>query len=61
MDPRPNLNNDLSNIIYDKDIVVENKILKVKLKDADKENTFLRGEVKDLTVKDLTVLVTRKL
>ena len=47
---RPNLNNDLSNIICDKDLVIENEILKVKLEEADKENTFLRGEVKDLTV-----------
>ena len=40
----------LSDIICDKDLVVENEILKVKLEEADKENTFLRGEVKDLTV-----------
>ena len=50
MDPKPNFNNDLSDIIYDKDLVVENEILKVKLEEADKENTFLRGEVKDVTV-----------
>ena len=50
IEPRPNLNNDLSDIIYDKDLVVENEILKVKLEEADKENAFLRGEVKDLTV-----------
>ena len=50
MDPKPNFNNDLSDIIYDKDLVVESEILKVKLEEADKENTFLRGEVKDLTV-----------
>ena len=48
MDPRPNLNNDLSDIICDKDLVVENKILKVKREEADKENTFLGGEVKRL-------------
>ena len=50
IEPRPNLNNDLSDIIHDKDLVVENEILKVKLEEADKENAFLRGEVKDLTV-----------
>ena len=50
IDPRPNLNNDLSDTICDKDLVVENEILKVKLEEADKENTFLRGEVKDSTV-----------
>ena len=50
IEPRPSLNNDLSDIIYDKDLVVENEILKVKLEEADKENAFLRGEVKDLTV-----------
>ena len=32
MDPKPNLNNDLSDIICDKDVVPENKIVKVKLK-----------------------------
>ena len=50
IESRPNLNNDLSDIIYGKDLVVENEILKVKLEEADKENAFLRGEVKDLTV-----------
>ena len=50
MDPRRNLNNNLSNIICDKDLVIENEILKVKLEEADKENPFLRGEVKNLTV-----------
>ena len=34
----------------DKNLVVENEILKVKLKEADKEGTSLRGRVKDLTV-----------
>ena len=48
MDPKLNFSNDLSDIIYDKDLVVENEILKAKLEEADKENTFLRGEVKDL-------------
>ena len=32
MDRKPNFNNDLSDIICDKDLVVENEILKVKLK-----------------------------
>ena len=50
MGRKPNFSNDLSDIICDKDLVVENKILKVKLKEAAKENTFLRGEVKDLPV-----------
>ena len=50
MDPKPNFNNDLTDIICDKDLVVESEILKVKLEEAHKENTFLRGEVKGLTV-----------
>ena len=45
MDPKPNFNNDLTDIC-DKDLIAENEILKVKLEEADKENTFLRGEVK---------------
>ena len=36
--------------LCDKDLVVENKILKVKLEEADKGNTFLRGGAKDLIV-----------
>ena len=53
MDRKPNCINDLSHIICDKDSVVENEMkmkMKVKLEEADKENTFLRGEVTDLTV-----------
>ena len=50
MDPKPNITHDLSNIVCDKDLVVENEILKVKFEKVDEENTFLRGEVKDLTV-----------
>ena len=50
MDPKPDFNNDLSHIIYDKDLVVGNKILTLKLEEADKKNIFLRDEVKDLTV-----------
>ena len=50
MDPKPNFNNDLTDIICDKNLVVENEILKVKLEEADEENTFIRSEVKDLTV-----------
>ena len=50
MDPKPNFNNDLFDIICDKDLVVENEILKVKLEEADKENTFVRDKVKDLTI-----------
>ena len=57
MDPRPNLDNDLSDIICDKDLVAENQILKLKLEEADKENTFLRGEVKDLTVLLLPIIL----
>ena len=49
MDPKSNFN-DLSDIICDKDLVIENEILKVKLEEAHKENTFLRGEVQDLTI-----------
>ena len=50
MDPKPDFNNYLSHIIYDKDLVVGNKILTLKLEEADKKNIFLRDEVKDLTV-----------
>ena len=50
MDPKPNLNNDFSDINCDMGLVVENEILKMKLEEADKENTFLTGEVEDLTV-----------
>lgn len=50
MDPKPNLNGDLPDIICNKDLVVEDEISKVKLENADKENTFLGGEVKDLKV-----------
>ena len=49
-DPKPNFYNDLSDIICNKDLVVENEILKIKLEEADKKNTFLRDEVKDLTI-----------
>ena len=50
IDPKLNLNNALSDIICDQDLLIENKIFKVKLEVADKENTFQRGDVKDLTV-----------
>ena len=50
MDQKLNFNNDLSDIICDKDLVVKNEILKLKLEEVDNENTFLRDEVKDLTV-----------
>ena len=50
MDPKPNLNGDLPDIICSKDLVVEDEISKVKIENADKENTFLGGEVKDLKV-----------
>ena len=50
MDPKPNFNNNLSDIKCDKDLVVENGILKVKLEEADDKNTFVRDEVKDLKV-----------
>ena len=36
--------------IWDKDLIFENNILKVKLEEADGENTFLRGEVEDVTI-----------
>ena len=42
-----NFNNDLSDILCDKDLAVENEILKVELEEADKENTFLMDEVKN--------------
>ena len=50
MHPKLNFDNNLSDIIRDKALVVENEILKVKLEEADKENAFLRGEVKELAV-----------
>ena len=37
MDPKPNFNNNLSDIICDNNLVVENETLKVKLEEADKE------------------------
>ena len=43
MDSKPNFNNDLSDIICDKDLVVENEMLKVKFEEADKETTFRKG------------------
>ena len=46
IDQKPNFNNDLSDIVYEEDLVVENEILKVKLEEADKENTFLRVKLK---------------
>ena len=50
MDRKLNFDKNHSDIICDKDLVVENEILKVELEEADKENTFLRGEVKDVAV-----------
>ena len=50
MDRKLNFDNNLCDIICDKDLVFENEILKLKLEAADKENTFRRGEVEDLTV-----------
>ena len=50
MDPKPNFDFDLPGIRCDKDLVVENEILKGKLEEADKKNTFLRDKVKDLTL-----------
>ena len=50
MDRKLNFDNNLSDIICAKNLVAENEILKVKLEEADKENTFLRGEIKDLIV-----------
>ena len=50
MDRELNFDNNLSDIICDKDLVIENEILKVKLEEADKEKTFVGVEVKDLKV-----------
>ena len=50
MHPKLNFDNNLSDIISDKALLVENEILKVKLEEADKEKTFLRGEIKKLAV-----------
>ena len=33
-----------------RNLAIENEIWKLKIEEADKENTLLRGEVKDLTV-----------
>lgn len=41
MDPKPNLINDLSDIICHKDLVAENEVLKVKLDETNKKNKFL--------------------
>ena len=47
MDTTPNLNNDLSySICKKKKLVIENLKLKIKLEEVDKENRFLRVEVK---------------
>ena len=46
MDAKPNFRNNFFDIIHDKDLVIETEILKVKLEKIDKENAFLRGEVK---------------
>ena len=48
MDTEPNFTYDFSDDICDEDLVAENKILKVKLEEADKKS-YLRGEVKDFT------------
>ena len=50
MDTKANLNNDIPGMICDKDLTIENKILKLKLEETNKENTFLKGEAKDRTV-----------
>ena len=47
-DTKPNFTYDFSDDICDEDLVAENKILKVKLEEADKKS-YLRGEVKDFT------------
>ena len=41
MDTKPNLNNKLSDIICNKELVVENNILKMQLEKADKKTHFL--------------------
>lgn len=46
MDTTPNLTNDLSYSICEKKLVIENLKLKIKLEEVDKENRFLRVEVK---------------
>ena len=50
MYPKPNLNNDLCDVTCDKDLVIENKILKVKSEDTNEGNKFLWGEAEDLYV-----------
>ena len=35
MDPKPNITHDFPNIVCDKDLVVENEILKVKFEKVD--------------------------
>ena len=43
MDTKPNLNNKLSDIIYNKELVVENNILKMQLERADKKNSLFNS------------------
>ena len=47
MDTKLNLNNNRSDIFCVKSSVAENKILKMKLEDADGENIFVPGAVED--------------
>ena len=48
MYPKPNLNNDLCDVTCDKDLIIENKILKVKSEDTNEGNKFLWGEAENL-------------
>ena len=43
MDTKSNLNNNLSDIICNKDLVVENNILKMQLEEADKKNPLFNS------------------
>ena len=47
MDTKLNLSNNRSDIFCVKGSVAENKILKMKLEDADGENIFVPGAVED--------------
>ena len=54
MNRKPKFNDDLSDTVCDKDLVVENETLKVKLEETDKENTLKK-------LKDLTFLLNAKI
>ena len=50
MDKKQNFDHDISGIICDKDFVVENETLKVKIEEAGDENSFLGDKAKNITL-----------